>query len=192
MMKGLFRIAGFVAFTSLATSIAVAQTRVHALSGTVTSINSKIGMIEIDTDDGSSAHFRCLKKSDAAIDFDKSVSADAIVADKFTTKGAHVIVYFFGDGELRTIVALHDLGDGSLEKSTGTVVKLSRKEHLLTIKSSTGQEVSFHLDPKTVADTATGVMEGFKFDLSKGDQVRVTAAQANGSATALLIAPAMM
>ena len=49
--------------------------------------------------------------------------------------------------------------------------------------------MSFHLDPKTVADTATGVAQGFKYDLSKGKQVLVTAAQADGSDTALLIVP---
>jgi hypothetical protein len=146
-------------------------------------------MTEIDTDDGSSAHFRWLKKSEESIEFDKTVSADAVTADKFTTKGTHVIVYFFGEGDVRTVVALRDLGDGSVAKTSGTVVKLNRKEHLLTIKNSSGAEESFHLDPKTVADTATGVTQGFKFDLSKGEQVRVTAAQANGSATALLIVP---
>ena len=148
-------------------------------------------MIEIDTDDGSSGHFRWLKVSDGSINFDKSVSADAISADKFTTKGDHVIVYYFGEGAVRTAVALHDLGDGTMEKSTGTVVKLNRHEHSLTIKNSEGAELSYRLDPKTVADTANGVMEGFKFDLSKGDAVRVTAAQANGSDTAWLIVPVM-
>jgi hypothetical protein len=148
-------------------------------------------MIEITTDDGSSAHFRFLRKSDGALDFDKMVSSDAVPADKFTTKGSHVIVYYFGDEDVRTAVALHDLGDGSMVRSSGTVVKLNRKERLLTIKNSSGVEESFHLDPKTVADTATGVMEGFKFDLSKGDQVQVTSAETNGSATALLIISAL-
>ena len=191
MMKALFRACLFATCLTLVSSVAQAQQRVHAVSGTVTSINPKIGMIEIDTDDGSSAHFRWLKKSEVSVEFDKTVSADAVPVDKFTTKGTHVIVYFFGEGDVRTAVALRDLGDGSLAKSTGTVVKLNRREHLLTIKNSSGTEESFHVDPKTVADTATGVMEGFKFDLSKGDQVRVTAAQANGSATALLIVPAL-
>jgi hypothetical protein len=189
MMKALFRACLFVICLSLVTSIAKAQQRVHALAGTVTSINPKISMIEIETDDGSSAHFRWLKKSDGEIEFDKTVSADAIPADKFTAKGAHVIVYYFGDGDVRTVVALHDLGDGSVAKSTGTVVKLNRHDHLLVIKNSAGTEESFHVDPRTVADTATGVMQGYKFDLTKGDAVRVTAAQASGSATALLIVP---
>ena len=146
-------------------------------------------MLEVTTDDGSSGNFQWVKKSDGLIEFDKTVSADAITPDKFTAKGNHVIVYYFGDDTVRTVVAVHDLGDGSVAKATGTVVKLSRKEHLLTIKNSSGAEESFHLDPKTVADTATGVMQGFKSDLSKGDQVRVTSAQADGGATALLIVP---
>jgi hypothetical protein len=175
----------------LTASIAFAQERVHALSGTLTSINPKIGMIEIKTDDGSSGHFEWLKKSDPPVDFDKSVSADATAADKFTTKGTHVIVYYFGDGQLRTAVALHDLGAAAIDGSSGTVLKFSRHDHLLTIKNAAGAEESFHLDPKTVADTANGVTEGYKFDFSKGDQVRVTFTQANGSETALLIAPAM-
>jgi hypothetical protein len=190
MMKAFVTTCLFATCFTLKPSIAHAQERVHALSGTVTSINPKIQMIEVATDDGSPGHFRWMKNP-TSIDFDKTVSADATAADKFTTKGDHVIVYYFGDGDLRTAVALHDLGDGAVEKSTGTVVKLNRHEHLLTIKNNAGAEVSFHVDPKTVADTANGVTQDFKFDLSKGDQVRVTAAQANGNGTALLITPAM-
>jgi hypothetical protein len=191
MMKVWFRACFFAACFALVATAVQAQQRVHALSGTVTSINAKVGMIEVDTDDGSSGHFRWMKSSGPSVDFDKTVSADATAADKFTLQGHHVIVYYFGEGEVRTAVALHDLGDGSVEKSTGTVVKLNRHDRVLTIKNSAGAEVSYHLDPKTVADTATGVMENFKFDLSKGDAVRVTAAQANGSDTALLIVPAV-
>jgi hypothetical protein len=35
------------------------------------------------------------------------------------------------------------------------------------------------------------VMEDLKFDLNKGDSIRVTSAQAKGSDTALLIVPAL-
>jgi hypothetical protein len=189
-MKLLSKIVLLATCFSLAPSIAIAQQRVHALSGTLKTIYPKIQMTEIDTDDGSSGHFQWLKKSDGAIDFEKNVSADAIAADKFTTKDTHVIVYFCGEGEVRTIIALRDLGAGPLANSTGTVVKLDRHEHLLTIKNSKGGEESFHIDPKTVADTEYGVATNYKFDLSKGTQVRVLSTQANGSQTALLITPA--
>jgi hypothetical protein len=189
MKKTMFKSCLIAACFALLATALHAQERVHALSGTVTTINSKINMIEIETDDGSPGHFRWAK-SGAAIEFDKTVSADATAADKFTSKGHHVIVYYYGEDTVRTVIALHDLGDGSVDKSTGTVVKLSRRDHLLTIKNEAGTEVRFQLDTKTVADTATGLGQGFKYDLSKGDQVRVTSAQANGSDTALLIVPA--
>jgi hypothetical protein len=172
--------------------MATAQERIHALSGTVTSINPKIQMTEIDTDDGSSAHFQWLKKSDGSIDFDKHVSADATDADKFTTKGTHVIVYYFGEGEVRTVVALHDLGTGPMGKSVGTIIQWNHHDHLLRIKNSTGGEESFHLDSQTVVDAASGVVKDFKFDLNKGDSARVLATQSNGSNTALLIVPAIL
>ncbi len=190
-MKLLSTAALFALCFSLATSSAFAQERVHALSGTVTVIHPKIQMTEINTDDGSSGHFEWLTKTNVPIDFDKSISADAVPADKFTTVGTHAIVYFIGDGDVRTIVALHDLGAGPLVNSTGTVIKWDKHGHLLTIKNKKGGEESFQVDTKTVADTPTGVMDNLKFDLNKKDTVRVVAVQANGSQTALLITPAI-
>jgi hypothetical protein len=189
MMKLRFRTLFFATCFALIATAAQAQEMVHALSGTVKSFNAKIGMTEIETDDGSSSHFRWLLFAGAeAVNFDKTISANSVTPDKFTAAGHHVIVYYYGQDTVRILVALHDLGDGPVENHVGTFVKMDRHDHLLTIKNSAGTEESFHVDPKTVADTATGVFEGFKFDLSKGETVRVTAAQANGSATALLIA----
>lgn len=190
-MKVLWRVCLVAALCSLAASVAIAQQRVHALSGTVTAIHPKIAMISIEMEDGSSMHFHWLKQSDGPVEFDKNVSADATAADKFATNAAHVIVYYFGEGDVRTAVALRDLGSGPIEKKSGAVVKFNRHEHLLTIKNSSGAQESFHIDPKTVTDTATGVAENFKFDFSKGDPVRVTAAMVNGSGTALLITQGM-
>lgn len=191
MMKILLRTGLVATCFALALSIAQAQQIIHAVSGTVRAINPNIQMLEVTTDDGSSGHFRWLRKSDGAIQFDKTVSAEATPADKFTAKGNHVIVYYFGDDEVRTVVAVRDLGDGSVAKETGTVVKMNRKDRLLIIKNASGTEESFHLDPKTVADGATGVTQGIKTDLNKGDQVRVTAVPSDDGPTALLIVAAV-
>jgi hypothetical protein len=190
MKKATFKSCLIATCFALVTTVSHAQERVHAISGTVTAIHPKISMMEIATDDGSSSHFRWTKTGEASLEFDKTVRADTTEADKFTTMGHHVIVYYYGEGTVRTVVALHDLGDGSVQKSSGTVVKLNRRDRTLTIKNEAGTELSFHLDPKTVADTATGVTQGFKYDLSKGEQVLVTATPGEGSDTALLIAPA--
>jgi hypothetical protein len=168
MIKALFRACFVATCFTFALSIAHAQHRLHAVSGTVTSINAKVGMVDIETDDGTSAHFRWVKASDGSINFDKAVRANSTAVDKFRTADDHVIVYYFGEGTIGTAVALHDLGDGSMDESTGRVVNLNGHDRLLTVKDSAGTELSYHLDPKTIADTASGVSQGLKFDLSKG------------------------
>jgi hypothetical protein len=188
-MKGLFKTVVLAIILILVSGIAHAQLRIHALSGTVTAINPKIQMTEVTPDDGSSPHFQWIQKSDGDIAFDKSVSNDAVAADKFTTKDTHVIAYYFGDGEKRTIVALHDLGNGPLLSSSGTVVKFNKHDHLLTITNSKGGEENYRTDAKTVGDTENGVSTNNKFDFAKGIHVRVIAAQTGDSQTALLIVP---
>ena len=64
---------------------------------------------------------------------------------------------------------------GRFRRSVGSVTKFYRHQHLLTIKDSAGATESFHIDPKTVAETAVGAVEGERFDPDKGEQVRVTA-----------------
>ena len=98
-----------------------------------------------------------------------------------------MIVYYFGDGDVRTAVALRDLGGGPLQKISGSVYKFNKHEHLLTIKDIAGTSESFHIDPKTVAETAVGAVEGERFDPAKGDQVRITATLTDGIQDALFI-----
>ena len=173
---------------TLTVSLAKAQQIVHAVSGTVTTIHPKIQMTDIQTDDGSSGSFQW-NKPGVSMDFEKSVSADTVAPDKFTALQAHVIVYYYGAGDVRTLVALHDVGAGPFVKTIGRVVKLDRHAHVLTIQNSKGGEENFTIDPKTVADTETGVATNFKFDFNKGIQVDVLATQSNGAQTALLIFP---
>jgi hypothetical protein len=187
-MKLLSRASLLAICFSLAISIAKAQEMVHAVSGTVTTVHPKIQMTDIETDDGSPGSFEW-PKSRVSMEFDKNVSAETVAADKFTALQTHVIVYYYGVGEVRTMVAVHDLGTGPFVKSAGRVVKLDRRSHVLTIQNSTGGEETFTIDAKTVADTEIGVATNYKFDYNKGIQVRVLATQSSGSQTALLIAP---
>jgi len=187
MRKGSFKVCLLIGCFFVATYAAAAQEVVHALCGTVLSINSTAKTITVSTDDGSEGVFRALTDSKVPLDFDKKIRAEATSADAFTKNGDRVIVYYFGDGELRTAVALQDLGNGPFEKSSGTIVKLNRHAHLLTVKNNSGVEETFQLSQKTVAETALGAVEGSEFAPEDGDQVRVTATPANGSATALFI-----
>jgi hypothetical protein len=187
-MKLMSKAVLFATCFSLAISIAKAQEMIHAISGTVITVHPKIQMTDIQTDDDSSGSFQWTKPG-VSMAFDKNVSAETVTPEKFTSLQAHVIVYYYGVGVVRTVVALHDVGTGPFVKSLGRVVKFDRHAHLLIIQNGKGGEETFNIDAKTVADTETGVATNFKFDYNKGIQVHVLATQSNGAQTALLIAP---
>jgi hypothetical protein len=167
-------------------SAAPAQEIVHALAGTVRSVDSANKTIAVNTEDGSEGVFSDTTKSKSEIEFDKVLREESTPHSSFSKKGDEVVVYYFGDSFLqRTAVALQDLGAGPFDKETGTVVKYNRHEHLLTIKESSGTQQSFQIAANTPVETAVGVVEGAKYDPEKGEQLRVITT--NGSTRALFI-----
>ncbi len=164
-----------------------AQEVVHALSGTVNAIDPKDKTIDIKTADGSEGMFKDLTKANVPLDFDKAIRSDSIPADGFSKQGVNVIVFYYGDTDVRTVVALRDLGPGPFTRINGTVDKFSKHEHLLVLKDSTGATESFRIDPKTVVEGAFGAIEGDRYDPRKGDQLYVLSAVGNGSPEALFI-----
>ena len=187
MRRGCIKVCLLLGCFMPAAFAANAQEVVHALCGTVRSIDSTAKTISVATDDGSEGLFQDFIKPNVSLDFDKKIRAEATAADAFTKNGVRVIVYYFGNSDVRTAVALQDLGSGPFENSSGTVIKFHRNEHVLTLKNKSGVEESFHISPKTVAETPLGAVEGNELDLKDGDQVRVAASPVNGSESALFI-----
>ncbi len=177
-------LAGCLASISVA---ATAQEVVHALTGTVKSIDGLSKTVTIFTDSGSQSDFKDLTNSKIPIAFEKKIRADATPVDTFKKVGTYVIVFYFGDSDQRTAVALRNLGTGPFTSSTGTVVKFEFKAHSITVRDNSGQVQTFKITPDTVAETFSGVVDGFKFQAQKGEQVRVVGATADGSATALFV-----
>ena len=175
---------GTLTFATLASD---GQAVVHALAGKVAAIYPATKTIKIVTDDGSEGLFEVLIKTDTPLNFQKSVKAMTTPAASFAKADGQVVVFYFGDDSIRTAVALEDLGAAPLVKRVGTIVKLDKHAHLLTIKNSAGVEESFHIDAKTVGEATEGVVPGEKFDADKGAKVRVTATAENGAQTALFI-----
>jgi hypothetical protein len=174
----------FFLFVPVASS---AQEVIHALAGVVISINQKAKTIFLSTDDESDGNFKDLVASKTPLKFDKKLTADAIAADAFTEVGAHVVVLYYGYHEMRTVIALRNMGSGPLTWTDGKVLKYEGKSHTLTIQDTTSNVVSFKVTESTVAETPVGAAKGFKFQIDKGNHVRVTAANVNGDSTALFI-----
>jgi hypothetical protein len=187
MLKSSLKILMLVGCLALASRAATAQEIVHALSGTVSSIDAGAKTIEIATDDGSDGTFHFMADPHTPLKFDKGMRSEATAAGDFKTQGAHVVVYYYGAGGGRTVVAIKDLGTGPFTATSGIVVKFDKKEHSLTVKDQSGATTSFNVTASTIAETDEGATAGLKFDPRKGEKVIVAAAQASGSPTAVFI-----
>ena len=166
---------------------ATAQEVVHALTGTVRSIDPASKTISIFTDNGSEGLFKDLTNPKLKVDFDKKLRTDTSTVDTFKGEGAYVIVFYFGGGDVRTAVALRNLGFGPFTNNLGSVVRFDGREHLLFIKNKAGLVKSFKIASDTVAETDFGAVNGLKFQPQKDDQVRVVASTVNGAPTALFV-----
>lgn len=187
MMRGILSTFVLVGCLSLASLAVAAQEVVHALVGTVTAINARAKTISVKTDDGSYGKFSDLSDAKTQIEFDKSVRTDGTAASEFQKSGIRVIVYYFGDDDVRTAVALRSLGSGPFTKSIGTVTGYDGGHRLISIREESGTISSFKITSETVVESETGAEAGRKFHPEKNHQVRVTAATVDGIPTALFI-----
>ncbi len=106
----------------VAVPLAAAQEVVHALSGTVEKIDSAAKTLLLKTNDGSEGVFQ-LPSAGVNMEFDREVKARTTPAATFTKTGTEIILYFCGNGDVRTAVAIQDLGSTQLVNTAGTVSK---------------------------------------------------------------------
>ena len=186
MMKGNLKAGILTAcflFVSLSTT---AQEVVHALTGSVVSIEASAKTIGVYTDSHSESTFKDMTNPNTPINFDKSIRTIATSADSFNTKGAYVIVFYYGGGDERTAVALRGLGPGPFSQDIGTIVKIEGRNSI-SVADGSGSIKSFKLTSNTVAETDYGAVIGSKYQPHQGDKIRVTASVVNGNEVALFI-----
>jgi hypothetical protein len=186
MLKTALRGVVFSGCLGLFVSAAPAQQVVHALTGTVSSIDELSKTLTVFQDNGSQGEFKDMTGK-GHFNLDKKIALETTPADDFKKKGAYVIVFYYGDSEERTAIALKNLGAGPFTSSEGSLVKLDIKGHSISLKDSSGAVESFKLTDQTVAESYMGVVDGSKFQAQKGAQVRVVASTESGTPTALFM-----
>lgn len=187
MPTGVLKACIFMGCFLLASITGSAQEVVHALTGSVVSVDAVAKTITVFTDSHSNEIFRDMRNSNTSIDFDKSVRIDSTPADDFQKSGAYAVVFYYGAGDARAVVALRGLGAGPFAIDTGTVTKFENNEHIIFVREDSGALKSFRLASDTVAETSYGAVGEAKYQPHNGDQIRITSALVNGSPTALFI-----
>jgi len=164
-----------------------AQEVIHALTGTISAIDASNKTITVFQDNGSSDTFPEMVNRKTAISFDKKIQAETVAATAFDKQGAYAIVFYYGNNDDHTVVAVKNLGTGPFTATTGEVVKLDNHAHAITVRDKTGAEHTFRIDEKTVAEGYAGAVPGLKFQPQRGDQVRIVSAKDGADQTALFM-----
>lgn len=187
MLRTYLRIGVFAGVAFATTCPATAQEIVHAVTGTVSSIDPSGQTITLFQDGGSRNTFKVTSPAARRISFDKRVADDTTAAKEFRKQGAYVILFYYGIDENRTAVALQGLGDGPFSSTTGEVKSFDRHNGTMTVLGKDGKKHSFKLNDRTVAETYAGAVDGSELHADKGAHVRVVSAAENGTPTALFI-----
>ncbi len=164
-----------------------AQEVIHALTGSVSSINSNAKTITIFQDNGTQGVFSEPSGSKVRLGFDKKIADETTAASSFMQQGAYAIVFYYGSLNNPTIVALKNLGKGPFAATAGTVTRFDNRARTISVSDHTGTIRTFTINADTVAEGDLGVVDGSKFRAQKGDEVRVVSQILNGVATALFV-----
>jgi hypothetical protein len=163
-----------------------AQQVVHALTGTVSSINKAGQTVAVLQDVGGDGVFQNPSSPRRRVALDKRIEAGTISAEAFKDNGAYVIVFYYGGSDDRTAVAFKNLGPGPFSSAVGTVKKLERARSI-SITDDSGAVQTFRISADTVAEGYAGAVDGAKFQVQGGDKVRIVSAVVDGSPTALFL-----
>ena len=177
----------FATCLGLTCRTAVAQEVVHALTGTVSSIDPVGKTITVFLDSGSKSVFKDMTNAKIRLSVDKKLLAGATNVDTFEKNGAYAIVFYFGEIDSRTAVALRSLGTGPFTAIEGTVKDFQGHQHTISIENKSGAVQTFKINENTVAEGNAGAVDGLKFQAQKDDHVRIVGTTQNGSPIALFV-----
>jgi len=186
MFRALVKFCLLLSCTVFLSASVAAQEVVHAVTGTVSSIDKATHSIAVLQDVGGSKVFQNLANPKTRYTLDKKVQAGTIAADAFKDDGAYVIAFYYGTDENRTLVALKNLGSGPFASTVGTIKKFDRGRSV-TIQDESGAMQTFKINPDSVGEAEFGVVDGSRFQAQSGSRIRIVSSVVDGAPTALFL-----
>ena len=148
---------------------------VHAVSGAVTKIDKDAKTIGVKTADGTEHVFHYTEKttvhgSKATAKDVKTGAVDTYFAGK---EGTHVVVRYTEKGAEKTAASVDDFGKDTIKVSEGTVTKVDKAAHTVSVKTADGAETTYDWGKDATIDTDHGVVKSSQFVAKEGDKVVV-------------------
>ena len=172
------------AIAGLGNARAWGQMIVHAMTGTIRSVNATQLTA---TSSGLTQTFSVNEKSHPSLNFDRVLREDSTPAADFHKLGAFAVIYYYGLSTDQTAVAVKDLGAGPFTRTSGTVTNFDKHSRRLTITTDAGKSEDFIVAEKAVVDTGMDAKPGRQTDPPSGSHVRVTAVPGKNAPTVVFL-----
>jgi hypothetical protein len=159
-------------------SLAAAQDVVHVVSGVVTKVDKDGKTLGVKTADGAEHVFKYTEKTTIHGSKDAAKGAKAGALDSYFTgkEGTQVVVRYTKKGGDEVATGVDDLGKDSQKWAKGTVTKVDKTAHTLTIKTEDGSEQTYSFAKDAAGDSEKGAVKGWDYTAAKakeGDKVVV-------------------
>ncbi|HEX3320768.1 MAG TPA: hypothetical protein VHR84_08705 [Terriglobales bacterium] len=173
-----------VVAVALVATMSWAAGDVHAVAGAITKVDKATKTFVLKAMDGTEHVFKYSEKT--AVHDARSAEKEAKkgVLDSYMAgkEGTHAVVHYTGDGADKTAVQVDDYGKDALKTSEGTVTKVDKTAHTISIKTKDGAEETFHYSRDVAVETEHGVMK----DTKEGEKVTVHYTEKEGKKIAEL------
>jgi hypothetical protein len=148
---------------------------VHAVSGAVTKIDKEAKTIAVKTADGTEHVFHYTEKTTVrgAKATAKGVKAGAVDTYFAGKEGTHVVVRYTEKGADKTAASVDDFGKDTMKVSEGTVSKVDKAAHTVSVKTADGAETTYDWGKDATIDTEHGVVKSSQYVAKEGDKVVV-------------------
>jgi len=148
---------------------------VHAVSGAVTKIDKESKTIAVKTADGTEHVFHYTEKTaiHAGHETGKGVKTGAVDTYFAGKEGTQVIVRYTEKGAEKTASSVDDFGKDTMKVSEGTVTKVDKAAHTVSVKTEDGAETTYDWGKDATIDTGHGVVKGTQYVAKEGDKVIV-------------------
>lgn len=166
-------------------NIAAAQDVVHIVSGVITKVDSDAKTLSVKTADGSEHVFKYTEKTTVHAYHQGSADAKAGLMDTYFKgkEGSQVAVRYTKVGADDVADRVSDLGKDSQKIAKGTITKVDKDAHTVTIKTEDGAEQTYDFGKDAAGDSEKGIMHGWDYTATKakeGDKVVLHYTQSAG------------
>jgi hypothetical protein len=156
------------------TQFMMAEDVMHAVEGAVTKIDVSAKTIAIKAADGTEHVFKYTEKTTvrgvkAGAHEAKTGAVEAYMKGK---EGTDVVVHYTGEGAEKSAVAIRDMGKDTVKVAHGTVTKVDKAGHTVTVKTEDGSEETYHLAKDATVEGEHGIMKGADY-AKEGEKVSV-------------------